>query len=57
MQDQKTNYGTEDKCSLIQQICVFTMLLRKTGSIHLALVGFTAGWLAGRQNAGGSRNL
>ena len=40
-------YSTKDKHSLVQQICVQTviaLLVRKTRHIHLVLVGLSAGW-------------
>ena len=43
MNEQRTSYGAEDKCSLVQQICVYialTFLVRKTGPIHLGLVPY-----------------
>ena len=51
MKDQRTSYGAEDKCSLVQYIRVLDVnrhsFEKKTGPICLALVGLTAGWLAG----------
>ena len=58
MKDQRTSYGANDKCSSVQQVCVLDLnrhtFEKKTGPIHLALVGLTAG--AGRWNAGGNQN-
>ena len=47
MHDQRTSYGAEDKHSLLQQIRIYTviaLLVRKTGHIHLVLVGLIIGW-------------
>ena len=61
MKDQRTSYGAEDKHSLVQQIHLLDVnrcsFKEKTGPICLALMGLTAGWLAGRQNVDGSQNL
>ena len=49
MNDQRISYGAEDKYSLVQQSCVntvITLIKRKTGPIHLVLVGIMAGWQA-----------
>ena len=50
MKDHRTSQGAEGKCSLVQKICVLDVnhhsFEKKSGSIHLALEGLMAGWLA-----------
>ena len=57
MNDQRTSFGAKDEHSSVQQIRILDVNWEKTGPIHLVLEGLTAGWLADRQNAGGSQNL
>ena len=57
---QRTSHGTKDKLSLVQQIHIQTAIafrVRKTGALHLALMGLMAGMQAGRQNMAGILNL
>ena len=44
MNDQRTSYGTKDKRSSVQQICIY-FLVRKGLNPHLMLVGLIAGRL------------
>ena len=49
MKYQRTSYGAKDEHSSVQQFHVLDMKCHTFGTIHLALVGLTAGWLAGWQ--------
>ena len=54
MKDQRTSYGAEDKCSLVQHTCTCIDIdhlscEKKTRPICLVLVGLTTGCQAGRQ--------
>ena len=52
MDDQRTSYGAKGKRSSEQRFAFrqqSPILGEKTGPLHLALVGLTAGWQAGRE--------
>ena len=65
MDDQRTSYGAKGKHSSVQKDSYLDSnrlsCEKKTGPLHLALVGLTAGRQAGRQagrrNMAGFRNL
>ena len=60
MNNQRINYGTEDKDYLVQQIHVSRVIsfyVRKTGPIHLVLVDLMAGWQVDSTCTGGFKNF